>query len=265
MNVLFLPEYPDKEFYTIVAIFMRLGYFATQNPQMPYDFAMSWQDVTWQERSDALELAARTRPVVNLSCRDISKRRVEREFTRVFGYSSFIDPGVVTGRAVKKYDRNASGGFVVQLPTPSDGDDNSDEFVFQKFLDSSQGEYMIEYRVPIVIGRIPVVYTEYKDIPEDHIKTRKQKIELTEVDEVFSATEVAQILKFCRGIGMDFGELDIIRANDDGRIYIIDANKTPGGFGMFNKVNWTRQQRQQAIEMLADAFDTGIREKIRQQ
>jgi len=97
MNVLFLPDYPEKEFYTIVAIFMRLGYFATQDPEMPFDFAMSWQDVTWQDRIEALELCARSKPVVNLDCRDISKRRVEREFSRVFGYSSFIDPGVIRG------------------------------------------------------------------------------------------------------------------------------------------------------------------------
>lgn len=262
MNVLFLPDYPDKEFYTIVAIFMRLGYFATRDPEMPFDFAMSWQDITWQERCDVLERVAQSRPVVNLHCRDISKRFVEREFARVFGYSSFIDPGTVTGKAVKKYDRNASGGFVVQLPAESPGDDENEEFVFQKFLDSSRGECMIEYRVPVAIGRIPMVYTEFKDIPRDRIKTRKQKVVLTEVNEVFSNREKIQILEFCRRIGLDFGELDIIRANDDGRIYIIDANKTPGGFGMFNKVNWTHEVRLQAIERLAAAFDAGIREKM---
>lgn len=260
MNVLFLPEYPDKEFYTIVAIFMRLGYFATQNPHTPHDFAMSWEDVTWQAPCEALKVAARAVPVVNLNCTDISKRRVENDFARVFGYSSFIDPATSTGRVVKKYDKNASGGFVIELPIEAGHD--TDGFVFQKLLDSSQGDCMIEYRVPIVLGRIPVAYTEYKDIPRDHIKTRKQKIELTEVDHIFSADEIKQILEFCTAIGLDFGELDIIRANDDGRIYIIDANKTPGGFGMFNKVNWTPQQRQRAIELLATAFDQGIRERI---
>lgn len=260
MNVLILPEYPDKEFYTIVAIFMRLGYFATQNPDTPHDFAMSWQDVTWQEPCEALERAAKTVPVVNLNCRDISKRCVESHFAQVFGYSSFIDPETSSGRVVKKYDKNASGGFVVELPLEAN-DDNS-EFVFQKLLDSSRGDCMIEYRVPIVLGRIPTVYIEYKDLPKDHIKTRKQKIEISEVDQIFSTNEIDQIIEFCNAIGLDFGELDIIRANDDGKIYIIDANKTPGGFGMFNKVNWTPEQRQRAIERLATAFDSGIRERI---
>jgi len=116
MNVLFLPDYPDKEFYTIVSIFMRLGYFATRDPDDPHDFAMSWQDATWQEPNPTLELLARTLPVVNLRCRDISKRRVESAFSSVFGYSSFIDPAVTHGKGVKKFDRNASGGYVIELP-----------------------------------------------------------------------------------------------------------------------------------------------------
>jgi len=262
MNVLILPEYPDKEFYTIVAIFMRLGYFATQDPDATYDFALSWQDVTWQDSCGALERAARRVPVVNLKCRDISKRRVELEFSRVFGYSSFIDPSSTRGKGVKKHDRNACGGFVVDLPVESGNGGEAKEFVFQKFLDSSREESMIEYRVPVVLGRIPVVYEEYKDLPVRRIKTRKQKIELTEAEQVFTETEIAQILAFCIGIGLDFGELDIIRANEDGRLYIIDANKTPGGFGMFNKVNWVHEQRQRAIERLATSFDRGIRERI---
>jgi hypothetical protein len=30
-------------------------------------------------------------------------------------------------------------------------------------------------------------------------------------------------------MGLDFGELDILRDNDDGRIYIVDVNNTPSG------------------------------------
>ena len=30
-------------------------------------------------------------------------------------------------------------------------------------------------------------------------------------------------------MGIDYGELDILRDNNDGRIYIVDANNTPSG------------------------------------
>lgn len=258
MKILFLPDYPDREFYTIVAIFMRLGYFATSDPESPFDFAFSWQDSTWLEPNPVLEQVALQKPVLNLGCRDISKRRVEAVFSRVFGYSTFIDPTTGTGPMVQKYDENASGGFIVERPLA----ETDPELIYQKLLDSSRGNAMVEYRVPVVPGSIPMVYTELKDIPTDHIKTTKQSIEIGEVADVFSLEELRMITEFCSQMGLDFGELDIIRANDDHKIYILDANKTPGGFGMFNHVNWTHEQRSQAIERLAAAFHTGIQKLL---
>jgi len=258
MNVLFLPEYPDKEFYTIVAIFMRLGYFASNDPDSAFDFGFSWKDSTWLEPIPVLEQVAKQKPVLNLNCRDISKRKVEAVFSRVFGYSTFVDPTEGTGPIVQKYDENASGGFVVERPLKQ----IDPKFIYQKLLDSSRGNAMVEYRVPVVPGSIPLVYTEYKDIPTDRIKTAKQSIEIGEPSDIFSPQELKDIGEFCSGIGLDFGELDIIRANNDGKIYILDANKTPGGFGMFNKVNWTHAQRQQAIERLAEAFESGVKELL---
>lgn len=260
MNVLFLPDYPDKEFYTIVAIFMRLGYFATSDPQSDFDFGFCWQDSTRLEPQPVLENVARQKPVLNLECRDISKRRVEEVFSRIFGYTSFIDPTVGKGRIVQKFDENALGGQVVERPLAK----TDPKFIYQKLLDSSRGDAMVEYRVPIVPGSVPLVYTELKDLPTKRIKTRKQSIEISEPARIFSPDELGQISEFCAQMGLDFGELDIIRANDDGKIYILDANKTPGGFGMFNRVKWTHQQRSQAIERLAAAFDAGITNLLKQ-
>lgn len=254
MRVLFLPDYPDKEFYTIVAIFMRLGYFATNDPQSSFDFGMLWQDATWLESDPVLTQIALQKPVLNLRCVDISKRKVEAVFKQVFAASTFINPATAQGRCVKKYDKNASGGFVVDLPQ----DDSDERFVFQRLLDSRQGDVMVEYRVPVILGSIPVVYIERKDLPVDHIKTTKRSIQVTDPLSVFSSSEIALILEFSQTMGLDFGELDIIRANDDRRIYILDANKTPGGFGMMNKAQWAVEQRSQVIDLLADAFDRNI-------
>jgi hypothetical protein len=260
MKALFLPDYPDREFYTIVAIFLRLGYFATQDPESTFDFAMCWQDSTWVEDNSSLQLVAQSKPVLNIKCVDISKQRVEQVFSQVFGYSTFINPMTYTGPAVKKYNENASGGYVLDFPLA----ERDEKFIYQKLIDSSDGEFMVEYRVPVILDAIPVVYVELKDIPGDRIKTNKQSIELAEPETIFSAQEQFMILEFCRDIGLDFGELDIIRSNDDGRIYILDANKTPGGFGMFNKAMWTSKNRHRAIERLADAFATGIQARIAQ-
>lgn len=258
MKVLFLPEYPEREFYTIIPIFMRLGWFATQDPDDDFRFAMCWQDRTWVEADPVLLEVAQSKPVLNLNCLDISKRRVERAFFEVFGRSSFVDPLVFHGRAVCKSNENARGGHLVDLPveTPEGG------CVYQALIDSAKDGAMIEYRVPVVLGRIPVVYEERKDLPVDRIKTRKQSARLRDVEEVFEQAEVAALRTFCARMGLDFGELDVLRSNDDGQIYVLDVNKTPGGFGIFNRVNWEGAQRLEAIERLSQAFKAGIERRL---
>ena len=121
---------------------------------------------------------------------------------------------------------------------------------------------MIEYRVPVVLGDIPVVYEEHKDIPVERIKTRKQSARLREGDEVFEKHEITDLLRFCARMGLDFGELDVLRRNEDGLIFVLDVNKTPGGFGIFNRVNWKAEQRREAIERLSDALRDGIERRL---
>lgn len=261
MKVLFLPDYPEREFYTIIPIFMRLGWFATQDPGDEFAFAICWQDSTFVESGPVLLEVARKVPVLNLGCRDISKRRVERVFSETFGRTTFVDPLTFQGRAVCKYDENARGGDIVQLPVaaPKAGR------VYQTLIDSSSDGEMVEFRVPVILGNIPVVYEERKDVPVDSIKTRKRSARLRPPRDVFEETERADLLAFCARMGLDFGELDVLRSNTDGQLYVLDVNKTPGGFGIFNRVNWTRDQRAEAIEILSRTFADGIERRLLEQ
>ena len=52
---------------------------------------------------------------------------------------------------------------------------------------------------------------------------------MTTVEESFSAEERAKITEFCRRIGLDFGNLDVLREKTDGRMYISDCNNTVTG------------------------------------
>ena len=51
-------------------------------------------------------------------------------------------------------------------------------------------------------------------------------------------------------MGMDYGELDILRDNDNGKIYIVDANKTPG----FNFDGCSESDKTIIIRRLTAAF-----------
>ena len=57
------------------------------------------------------------------------------------------------------------------------------------------------------------------------------------------------MLRFARALGIDYGELDILRDRDDGRIYIVDVNNTP--FGPPNHLPWSDSRR--AVRRLAHA------------
>jgi hypothetical protein len=48
-------------------------------------------------------------------------------------------------------------------------------------------------------------------------------------DEVFSADEQVMIQRFAKRMGLDWGGLDVLRDMSDGRLYIVDANKTDMG------------------------------------
>jgi glutathione synthase/RimK-type ligase-like ATP-grasp enzyme len=112
------------------------------------------------------------------------------------------------------------------------------------------------------MGSVPLVYVQRKEIPRDRIKTATQVVHLAEAQDVLGHEEIGKILELCAALGLDFGELDLLRSNDDGSIYILDANKTPGGFGMRNRMNWDAAERSVAIDRLSAAFDTGIRERL---
>ena len=62
--------------------------------------------------------------------------------------------------------------------------------------------------------------------------------------DVFSEAEMARIAAFNAAMGLDWGTLDILRDVDDGRIYVVDVNKTDVGpvlqLSMRDKLRSTR-------------------------
>ena len=52
---------------------------------------------------------------------------------------------------------------------------------------------------------------------------------MADATDVYSPHEIGRIIQFCNKMGLDYGELDIIRDDEEGRIFIVDCNNTPGG------------------------------------
>lgn len=146
---------------------------------------------------------------INRNVRDVSKSNVDRIFTEVFGYSSFLDPNG-TGEAVIKSEINAShSGRIVELPYKLKEDE-----VCQRFIDTG----LVEYRVLIVMGKPACMLQKTK------VNTFNSNG--CTFDLVKDVIEADKITLFCGKLGMDYGELDLLI---DEKPYIIDANHCVGG------------------------------------
>ena len=160
---------------------------------------------------------------INGRCVDISKSNVGRMFAEVFGYALDIDPRTYRGRIVRKSEVNAvHDGEIVEGPVASPKAGS----VYQRLIDNTTDDGMVlDLRTGIVGNEIPYVFLKYR--PRDiRFSNDNAYVKLGKPD-IFSAAEKSQILRFCREIGLDVGELDILRDRESGQIYIVDVAKTP--------------------------------------
>lgn len=224
-TVLFWPHRPHHK-TALFKICARLGLRITDDPRRSFDLAFYWENTTWQPDYPQLDELARKGRLVNRECRDISKRRVGEVFRETFGYELNVDPTLWQGPALEKDDRNASkSDTVVECPIAESKPGHS----YQRIVDSEAAPGELEdIRVPVIDHTIPLVYRKRKpkDLP---FATKWLSGRICETAEVFTPEEVENLVAFTRGLGLEFGEMDVLRDRTDGRIYIVDANNTPWG------------------------------------
>lgn len=164
------------------------------------------------------------KPGLNGRCTDISKSRVAEAFAHTFGYALAIDPMRHTGKLVRKSEANAvHDGVVLQGPLPV----AEPGFSYQRLLDGRGEDGLWTDLRPCVIGQeIPFVYIK-KRSAELMFANEGNRVRSVPADAVFSAEEQVLLLAFCRRMGLDLGELDVIRDAGDGRLYVVDVASTP--------------------------------------
>ena len=211
------------------------------------DAVFVFDDKTESHTGADLEPALKAK-AINDRIDDISKTHVGKVFEGVFGYSVDIDPLTYQGKAVQKSDANAThDGQVVDCPLlPGAVMDGS---VYQKLVDSTFTEKGAEdLRMAYVGGEIPVVFHKYKAL-EKRFGTDYAQVDVWTADEAFSPEEQKNLTAFCEAMGLDFGAVDVMRDKHDGRIYVVDVNKT----GM--PVLCLSQKSQRAVfRLIADAL-----------
>ncbi len=161
----------------------------------------------------------------NFECADVSKSRVARVFEDVFGYPLSIDPEVWDGPAVEKSEINgAHDGRIVDCPR-----DPLPDRVYQRVIENTDdGRIMEDLRCPTVAGEIPVVFIKRR--PADaRFANWNSEVSLVAPESVLSDDERDRLARFAQAMNLDWGGLDVLRDRRDGRIYVVDVNKTDMG------------------------------------
>jgi hypothetical protein len=202
----------------------------------PGDIRWAWLDATTNDPVPG---------AINGDCIDISKSRVDAAMRQVFGYGAEIDPTTHEGICVRKSEENhAHDGRIVQCPTePEPG------YVYQRLIDTQVGHEAEDLRVVKLGSRVPLVYRFRRDLADRFLDTDNSAVAIDPVA-AFTDEELARLVATSDVIGLDVGELDVLRDNADGRIYVVDINKTPAGPP--RAMSWPAKKR--AARTLAEAY-----------
>lgn len=162
---------------------------------------------------------------INFACTDISKSKVATAFQDVFGYALGVDPTVYRGPMAAKSEINGlHDGQVVNGPRQA-----IDGTAYQKLIDNTDaGGFVEDLRCPVVQGEMAVLYVKKRPITKRFANFNTSVI-LQNPKNRLSIHERGQITRFCAAMGLEWGSLDVLRDQQDGKIYIVDVNKTEMG------------------------------------
>ena len=217
VRLAFIPQSP-RPWYLMAGAALWAGMTVSEDSSQA-DAVVYFDDVT-----EGQPPLSHTHRRLNFTCTDISKGHVARVFESVFGYPLCVDPETACGPIVVKSEKNGvHDGRVINAPA-----ERREGWCYQRLIDTIGPDgYCRDLRTPCVGGRPVLVWVKMK--PADgRFTIHNRKAFLKDPSEVFSVAELALITAFNLRMGLDWGGLDILR-DRDGRIYIVDVNKTDVG------------------------------------
>lgn len=224
-TVLFYPELPRRGF-VIWKLLARLGIRITNDPDDSPDAVILWQDRTLIDREAYAAVLERFPRVINGRCTDISKSHVGTCFEEAFGYALAVDPRRYVGPMVAKSEANATHDGRLQIGPLSEA---APRTAYQRLVESKiTCRLCVDYRVPVIDGRLPLAYLRFRRYDERFVSNFENAV-LADIDDVLTPWEQERVVDFSARIGLDYGELDVLRDRTDDQIYVVDCNKTPWG------------------------------------
>jgi len=222
-------NYPHFEKSTAYFMLRKAGVKFSNNYDDNHNLAWFWDSrILLDKQSKKLKEYSKHLRMINLFLIDTSKDFVARTMQDYFGYTFKINPKTYDGYCVAKHNGNGTKSCFF-LKCPIDADEVFHDHCYQKIINFSSktdSSTLYEIRVPIFKNCIPFIFfkTRNKGL---RFTSKNRTMEIAPALKHLSSNECQKILSYCRRVGMEYGEIDILRSDIDGKIYIIDINNTP--------------------------------------
>jgi len=193
-----------------------------------YDMGIYWDpQMDLNKQTPKLRQNGKKIRLINLFLVDTAKDFIAKAFEKHFGYGYHIDPTKYNGYCLSKHNGNGTKSCFF-LKCPINATDIFKDHSYQKIIDytdKQDPDILYELRVPIIGGIIPFVLFKTRNRGL-RFTSKNRSIQIVSPLKYLTEQECHKIITFCRYIGLELGEIDILRSHEDGKIYIIDVNNT---------------------------------------
>src|SRR5262245_5497196 len=101
--------------------------------------------------------------------------------------------------------------------------------VYERLIDNhADTGLVVDLRVPVIGRHIPFIYKKAPAL-DKRFSNSNAYAALFPVEEVISDNELDALKALSQAMGLDLGELDVLRDRENGRIYVVDVNPTAWG------------------------------------
>jgi hypothetical protein len=184
--------------------------------------------------------------LINGHCTDIDKSTVASLFKKTFGYDYVIDPRTCRSPYVRKSELNAAhDGMVLFEPSEPEPD-----FVYQRLFNNELGNGLVEdLRLIYMRGVLPFLYRKQRAVAS-RFANENTDVSIERTSSFVTEGELRKVELLSRAIGIDYGELDVVRDRNDNLLYVLDINRTPAG----PPNGLPKEQSDMAVKEMAAAF-----------
>ena len=228
LKVYIYGNYPHFQKSTTYFMLRKAGVEMSNKLNGKYDVGIYWDPrMDINKQTPKLKQNGKKIKLINLFLVDTAKGFVAESFENHFGYGYKVDPTTFKGYCISKHNGNGTKSCFF-LKCPIEANDIFKDHSYQQIIDYTDKKdpnTLYELRIPIVGGIIPCVLFKTRNRGL-RFTSKNRSIQIVNPLKYLTEEECHKIITYCRYIGLEMGEIDVLRSHEDGQIYIIDVNNT---------------------------------------